>query len=548
MLKSGGRIVVEALRANRIDHVFSVPGESFLPILDALVDAPDIRLTIARQEGGAAMMAEAFGKLTGRPGIALVTRGPGAANAYAGVHVAAQDSVPMILLVGLIERGFVEREAFQEIDVKAMFGDQVKWAATVSDTARLPEYLARAVSTSMSGRPGPVVLGLPEDVLSGEAEAAPVPEAVVGRPAPSRAQMARFGERLAAARRPLMIVGGETWTADDCAALVGLSGRWSLPVAAAFRCQDRFPNDHPNYAGVAGLGIDPRLAARIGESDLIVALGARLGDCTTSSYTLIDIPGPAQGLIHIHADAEELGRVYHGAMAINATVGEFLAAATRLAAPAQCAWVDWTRAANADYRAFSDTATALPGAFNLGEAVVWLRDRLPQDAIITNGAGNYSVWLHRFHRHRRYRTQLAPTSGSMGYGLPAAVAAKLVHPDRTVVCFAGDGCLQMTMQELGTIAEHQLKIIVIVVNNGMYATIRMHQEAHYPGRVSGTDLFNPDFMALAGAYGLHGERVARTADFAPAFERAMATETAALIEVLPDPRVLTPGKVMGRDA
>lgn len=544
MPQSGGQIIIDALRSNGIDQMFSVPGESFLPVLDALVDAPDIRLTIARQEGGAAMMAEAYGKLTGKPGICLVTRGPGAANAYSGVHVAAQDSTPMILLVGLIERGFNEREAFQEIDVKSMFSDQVKWAADVSDTTRLPEYLARAFSTAMSGRPGPVVLGLPEDMLSDNVEIACVPRSLITQAAPSVEQMDAFYERLVDAQQPLMVVGGETWTETDCGRLVDFSEGWNLPIVSAFRCQDRFPNEHPNYAGVAGLGIDQKLAKRIGDADLIIALGARLGDCTTSSYALLDIPDPAQGLIHIHAGAEELGRVYQADIGINASAGNFLKAAQTLDPPSNSAWRGWTVEANADYRAWSGRATTLPGDFNLGEAMVWLRDNLPDDAIITNGAGNYSVWVHRFYRHTRYRTQLAPTSGSMGYGLPAAIAAKLVHPDRVVVAFAGDGCLQMTLQELGTIAENGLKIVIVVVNNSMYATIRMHQEVHYPGRISGTDLSNPDFVALASAYGLHSERVERTDAFGHAVERALEADRATLIEVLPDPRILTPAKIM----
>lgn len=544
MPQSGGQIVVDALRANSIDRVFSVPGESFLPVLDALVDAPSIDLVVARQEGGAAMMAEAYGKLTGKPGICLVTRGPGAANAYAGIHVAAQDSTPMIMLVGLIERGFEGREAFQEIDVKAMFGDQVKWAATVNQTERLPEMMARAFSNAVSGRPGPVVLGLPEDVLSATVDAPPALPAVVARASVMAADLQALGERLAAAERPLVIVGGQGWTGVDCDRLVALSERWNLPVACAFRCQDRFPNEHANYAGDAGLGINPALAESIRKADLIVALGARLGDCTTSSYTLLDIPYPRQALVHIHPDPEELGRVYRPDMAINAGPSAFLVAAETLNPPNDVRWSQWTADANASYRAWSDQVTTLPGDFNLGDAVIGLRDLLPDNAVITNGAGNYSVWVHRYYRHRRLGTQLAPTSGSMGYGLPAAVTAALHEPECPVVCFAGDGCLQMTIQELATIAEHRLKVIIVVVNNAMYATIRMHQEKHYPGRVSGTDLVNPDFVALANAYGLKSEHVERTADFAPAVERALAADAATLIEVRPDPRILTPVKVL----
>lgn len=544
MRQSGGQIVVDALHANAIGRIFSVPGESFLPILDALTDAPSIDLIIARQEGGAAMMAEAYGKLTGKPGICLVTRGPGASNAYAGVHVAAQDSTPMILMVGLIERAFTGREAFQEIDVKAMFGDQVKWAATVNETERLPEMLARAFANAMSGRPGPVVLGLPEDVLSEMVDVPTAQPALVARASVSFEEIETVGERLASAERPLVIVGGEGWSATDRDRLVALSERWSLPVSCAFRCQDRFPNDHPNYAGDAGLGINPRLAARIQGADLVLTIGARLGDCTTSSYTLFDSPAPQQALIHVHPGPEELGRVYRADLAINAGPSGFLKAAETLPARDNPRWAQWKADAHSDYRSWSDEATELPGDFNLGEAVIWLRDALPEDAIITNGAGNYSVWVHRFFRHRRYRTQLAPTSGSMGYGLPAAISAALHHPKRTVVCFAGDGCLQMTIQELGTVAENRLKLIIILVNNGMYATIRMHQEAHYPGRVSGTNLTNPDFVALANAYEFNAERVTQTADFGPAIERAMAASETTLIEVLPDPRILTPAKVL----
>lgn len=540
MQRSGGQIIVDALIANGVDRIFGVPGESYLPILDALVDAPGIDLTIARQEGGAAMMAEADAKLTGRPGVCLVTRGPGAANAYAGVHVAAQDSTPLVLLMGQVARDDIDREAFQEVDVRTMFAGQAKWAAQVNDTARLPEYMARAFSCAMSGRPGPVVLALPEDVLSASAPVAAPEPSVVSAGFPGATQMSAVAAELTRSRRPLMIVGGEYWSGEDCRRLLDFSAAWSLPVSCAFRCQDRFPNSHPNYAGDAGLGINPALAARIREADLIIGLGARLGDCTTSGFSLVDIPNPAQRFIHIHPDPNELGRIYQPELAINASAGHFLAMAHELEAPSQCEWQDWTRAANADYRSWTDEATTVPGEFNMGTAITWLRDALPRDAIITNGAGNYSTWVHRYYRHDAYRTQLAPTSGSMGYGLPAATAAKLRHPDREVVAFAGDGCFQMTGQELGTIAEHGLKIIVIVVNNAMYGTIRMHQEKSYPGRVSGTDIKNPDFATIAHAYGLRGETITRTEDFADAIERARAADTACLIEIRTDPRALTP--------
>ncbi|MCT8974274.1 thiamine pyrophosphate-binding protein [Microbaculum marinisediminis] len=546
MPRTGGQLVVDSLLANGVSRIFGVPGESYLPILDALVDAPEIRFTVARHEGGAAMMAEAYGKLTGRPGVCLVTRGPGAANASSGVHVAAQDSTPMILLIGQISRDDTDREAFQEVDFTAVFGSQVKWAAQVNDTARLPEYMARAFSCAMSGRPGPVVLALPEDVLSASAETVSAVPSTASVAAPAPEQVAAFRDRLMAAERPLVVVGGAGWGPDDPARLVAFAERWALPVVCSFRRQDRFPNDHPNYGGDAGLGVNPALAGRIRDSDLIVALGARLSDSMTSSYTLMDSPRPRQGLVHIHADPDELGRVYQPEIAINSGISSFLQAIGTLPPPEDPAWTDWTSQINADYRKWSDAATDVPGDFNLGEAVIWLRENLPEDAVITNGAGNYSVWVHRFFRHRRPLTQLAPTSGSMGYGLPAAIAASLHSPERPVVAFAGDGCFQMTCQELGTIAENGLKIIVVVVNNGMYGTIRMHQENHYPKRVSGTDLFNPDFVALARAYGLNGEKIVRTGDFPDAMQRALASDTASVIEVIPDQRVLTPARFLDR--
>jgi acetolactate synthase I/II/III large subunit len=540
MQKTGGQLIVETLRTNGVDRVFGVPGESYLPVLDALFETPEIAFIGARQEGGAAMMADAFGKLTGRPGICLVTRGPGAANAYAGIHVAAQDSTPLILLMGQIDRGDTDREAFQEVDIKAMFGDQVKWAAQINEAARIPEYMARAFATACSGRSGPVALALPEDVLRQTVTVGPTSRSQPVSAAPAATQIAALGELLEAAHRPLAIVGGEGWNRESCHSLVRFSERWALPVSCAFRCQDRFPNTHPNYAGDAGLGINPRLAERIGQADLVIALGSRLGDCTTSSYKLFDVPVPKQNLVHIHADADELGHVYQAALPIASGVANFLDAAAQLEPADEPRWRDWTRQANLDYRSWSDAACDFATGFDMVAAVKWLRDNLAEDAIVTNGAGNYAAWLHRFYRHRSYRTQLGPTSGSMGYGLPAAIAAKLVHPERAVVAFAGDGCLQMTIQELGTVAQHGLNLVVVVVNNGSYGTIRMHQEMHYPGRVSGTELVNPDFVALARAYGLNAERVESFSQFPPAMERALASETASLIEIVTDPRILSP--------
>ena len=544
MARTGGQLVVDALIANGVTQAFCVPGESYLPVLDALHEAPSIRLTVARQEGGAAMMADAWAKMTGRPGICLVTRGPGAANAYAGVHVAAQDSTPMIVLMGQAARAHLDREAFQEVDVAAMFGDQAKWAAQVGETARLPEYLARAFWVAQSGRPGPVVLALPEDVLSGTADVRAAPASPLARTHPAPDAMARLGAMLRDAARPLVIAGGPGWDASAVDRLVAFAERWSLPVSCAFRAQDRFPNTHLNYAGDAGLGINPALAEAIGQSDCVIVLGARLGDCTTSGYTLFDSPVPAQPLVHVHPGPDELGHVYRPALPICSGVAAFLDAVEALDAPAAPRWAGWTAGLNAAYRDWTDVPTPVPGGVNWGEAVVWMRESLPADAIVTNGAGNYAAWLHRFHRHRAYRTQVAPTSGSMGYGLPAAIAARLAAPERPVIAVAGDGCAQMTIQELGTLAQEGLNIVIIVVNNSMYGTIRMHQEMHYPGRVTGTDLANPDFAALARAYGLNGTRITETKQFGPAMRRALEADKATLIEVVTDPRALSPTRVM----
>jgi acetolactate synthase-1/2/3 large subunit len=538
--RSGGQILVDTLKIHGVDLAFCVPGESFLAVLDALYDARDaIRLISCRQEGGAGNMAEAYGKLTGRPGICFVTRGPGATNASIAVHTAMQDSTPMILFVGQVARDQVEREAFQEVDFRRMFGPLAKWAAQIDDAARIPELVSQAFHRAVNGRPGPVVLALPEDMLTERVATDDTGAFRAVHAHPGAGDMARLREMLAAARRPFVILGGGGWHAQAVADLRGFAESWQLPVGAAFRRQDLFDNGHPNYAGDVGIGINPKLAQRIQDSDLLLAIGPRLGEMTTGGYTLIDLPVPRQPLVHVHAGAEELGRVYQATLAINAGMPSFAAAARALAPVADPPWVAWTAAAHADYLANSQPV-AVPGALQMGEIMAWLRDRLPPEAIITNGAGNYTAWPNRFYRYRRFRTQLAPTSGAMGYGLPAAVAAKAVHPERIVVCFAGDGCFLMNGQELGTAMQYDLPIIVLVINNGMYGTIRMHQEREYPGRVSGTDLVNPDFAALARAYGAFGETVATTAEFAPAFERALGCGTPALLELRLDPEALTP--------
>jgi acetolactate synthase-1/2/3 large subunit len=534
----GGRILVDQLKLHGVDLVFGVPGESYLAVLDALVDVPEIRYVVCRQEGGAAMMAEAHGKLTGRPGIAFVTRGPGATNASSGVHVAQQDSTPMLLLIGQIERGAVERDAFQEIDYRRMFGSTAKWVAEVDDAARIPELVHRAFMTATAGRPGPVVLALPEDMLVEQAAVADARpwSAVAAHPDP--AAMADLRQLIAGAQRPIVILGGGGWSAGTVADIQAFAANNRLPVAVGFRRQDYFDNLHPCYAGDLGVAPDPRLVERVRQADLVLAVGTRLGEMTSQGYRLLAIPRPRQTFIHIHNDPEELGRIYEPDLAVLAGMRGAAAALAAMLPIERRRWDAWTEAAHADYLDHIRPVRT-PGRLQMGEIMAHLRERLPEDAIITNGAGNYAVWATRFHVFRHFRSQLAPTSGSMGYGLPAAIAASLTHPDRTVIAFAGDGCFQMTSQELATAVQHGCRLVVLVVNNGMLGTIRMHQERQYPGRVSGTELHNPDFAALARAYGGHGARVERTAEFPEALEAALAFEGPALIELMIDPEALT---------
>ncbi len=528
---TGGQLVVEALLAHGADRVFCVPGESHLAVLDALYDVRDrIRLVVCRHESGAANMADAYGKLTGRPGIALVTRGPGASNAAIGIHTAFQDSTPLILLVGQVPRAFADREAFQEIDYRRMFAQSSKWVGQIDDPGRVPEYLSHAFHTATSGRQGPVVLALPEDMLTGSAEAPDAPRYQRIAAAPAPAAIERLGALLASATRPIAILGGSGWTAEACGAFRRFAEAWQLPVACAFRFQDLFDNDHPQYAGDVGIGINPRLARRIQDADLALVLGARLGEMTTSGYTLFEVPSPRQTLVHAHAGAEELGRVYAADLPIESAMPELVTALAGLRPSAAPPWTAQTSQARADYVAWN-TPVQVPGPLQIAEIVRWLRDRLPPDAIVANGAGNFSAFVHRFHRYRRFRTQLAPTSGAMGYGLPAAVAAKSVDPQRIVLAFCGDGDFLMSGQELATAVQYGLPVIVLVVNNGSYGTIRMHQERKYPGRVHGTTLTNPDFAAYARSFGAFGEVVESTEQFAPAFERALASATPALLDL-----------------
>lgn len=542
--RTGGQILADALRLNDVERAFCVPGESYLALLDALYDSP-IRVTTFRQEGGAAMAADAWGKLTGRPGLVMATRGPGATNASAGLHVARQDSTPMILLLGQVARPMREREAFQEINIKAFFGEVAKWVAEIDRAERIPEFISRAFHEATSGRPGPVVLGLPEDMLRDEAEVADALPWSQIETYPGLTQMAQLQKMLWAAKKPLAILGGPRWSESAVAGMRRFAERFELPIACSFRRQTLFDNEHPNYAGDFGLGANPDLVARLKESDLVLLVGGRMSEMPSNGYSHIPIPEPGQALVHVHPGAEELGRVYHPTLAIHASPTAFVAALEGLEPPQAIAWRDQAPAANAAFRAWT-TPVKNPGPVQLSEVFAWLHERLPDDAVITNGAGNYSGWLHRFYRYRRFGTQLAPTSGSMGYGMPAAIAAKLHNPNTTVVALAGDGCFQMTSQEFATAVQEKAAIVVIVVNNGIHGTIRMHQERDYPNRHIATDLVDPDFAALARAHGGHGETVTKTEDFAAAFNNAVHSGKPAIIDLRFDPEAITPSRTMSQ--
>ena len=537
--RSGGRILVDQLRIHGADTAFCVPGESFLDVLDAFYEMRErMRLIVCRQEGGAAFMAEAYGKLTGRPGLCFVTRGPGATNASIGVHTAYQDSTPMILFIGQVGSDVVEREAFQEMDYRRMFGQMAKWVAQIDRADRIPEYISHAFHTAVSGRPGPVVLSMPEDMLVSHAVAIDARPYAKVKAHPGMADMQRLRDILAETQKPLVILGGGDWSASACEKIRSFIEANNLPATCGFRRQDLLDNRHPNYCGDVGIGINPALAERVRSADVILTIGARLGEMTSSGYTLFSIPRPLQRMVHIHPSPEELGRVYQAELMINAGMDEFAAAAANLPPVDSSRWRDWTHRAREDYLKNLEHG-AMPGFLDLGQVLAFLRKRLPENAIITNGAGNYSGWVQRFYQYTGFRTQLAPTNGAMGYGVPSGVAAKVVHPDRVVVSFSGDGCFTMNGQELATAVQYDLAVIFIVVDNGMYGTIRMHQERNYPARVSGTDLVNPDFAALARAYGVHGESVNRTAEFAPAFERALAHDGPSLLHLRIDPQAIT---------
>jgi acetolactate synthase I/II/III large subunit len=544
MTRTGGQVLVDQLELHGVEHAFCVPGESYIVVLDALHDA-DIRLISCRHEAAAANMAEAYGKLTGRPGICLVTRGPGATHASVGVHIASQDSTPMILLVGQAPRAFLGRDAFQELDYRHAFGGLglAKWVAEAESAERLPELVARAFAVATSGRPGPVVLALPEDVLLEETDAPDAAPAHVARPEPSGDDLRRLRELLEGAERPLAIVGEGGWSAQAAADVLMFCEANRVPVAASFRCQDYVDNRSATYAGHLTLGMDPNLARHVEEADLVLALGGRLGEVTTRGYTLLEAPRPRQTLVHAHPDPDELGRVYEPALPIVSALPRLAAALARLEPVDWSRRAGWAETARADYLA-GLARRPLPGDLDLGEVMAFLGARLPDEAVLTCGAGNFTVWVHRFYEFSRYPTQLAPRAGAMGYGLPAALTAKVLAPERTVVCLAGDGDFMMSAAELATAVQYELGVIVLVVNNGMYGTIRMHQERLYPGRVVGTDLVNPDFVAFARSFGCHAEVVERTADVEPAFERAVASGRAAVLDLRVDPEAIHPRRTI----
>jgi acetolactate synthase I/II/III large subunit len=537
--RTGGEILVDQLTIHGVSHVFCVPGESYLAALDAF-HGRAIKLTVCRHESAAAMAAESIGKVTGRPGICFVTRGPGATNASPGIHIARQDSSPMIVFVGQVGRDMREREAFQELDYRAVFGTMAKWATEIDDPARIPEIVSRAFHTACNGRAGPVVVALPEDMLR---ERIVVPDASAFQHVetwPGPAEMRRLQAMLAAAKKPIVIVGGSRWSETACAAFARFAERFAIPVVTTFRRGHLMDALHPSYAGDLGIGPNPKLIARIKGSDLVILIGDPMSEMPSQGYTLFGIPEPGVPLVHVMPDADELGRVYHAALAIQAAPTAFCAALDSLHAPAEVAWRGSAEVAHSDYLAWTEEPTPQPGGVNLGGVMVWLRKNLPADAVITLGAGNFTAWVHRFYRVRRYGGLVGPTAGSMGYGFPAALGMQTLHPERTVVCVAGDGDFLMTGQDFATAVQYNLAVVVIVSDNGLYGTIRMHQERHYPGRVVATELRNPDFADYARAFGGFGVRVEKTEDFAAAFAAARASGKPSIVHLKIDPEALTP--------
>lgn len=542
-MRNGGQLLVQSLVGLGATRAFGVPGESYLAVLDALHDtAGKLDFTLCRNEGGAAFMAAAWGKLTGSPGICMVTRGPGVTNASIGIHTAMQDSAPMIIFVGQVATDQQGREAFQEIDYRAVFGTMAKWATEITHADRIPEILSRAWITATTGRPGPVVIALPEDMLTSLTDAAPLTAPpVIREPAPDAATMAEMQALLSTAQRPLILLGGCNWSDAGRAALQSFAEASDIPTLAAFRFQDRFDNFSPVYAGEAGVGMPPHVRALIQGADTILAINIRFGEMTTDAYTLLDVPIPKQRLIHVHGSDREIGKIYQPTLGIHAGPNAFSAALR----PVKGAWADWRAKAREGYDRSFD-APAQPSPVDMVAVTAHLRDVLPDDAILTNGAGNFTVWPNKFYRYGPRARLLAPQSGAMGYGLPAAIAAKVAHPDRTVLCFAGDGDFQMNCQELGTAMQAGAQPIVLILNNGTYGTIRAHQERNYPARVSGTTLENPDFAALGRAYGFHAERVETTADFPAAFARARASRTGAVLDLNISPEALTPRQTLSQ--
>jgi len=544
-MRTGGKILIDQLALEGCRTLFTVPGESFIAALDALFDESAIRTIVCRHEGGAAMMAEATGKLTGQPGVAFVTRAPGATNAASGVYIAHHDATPMVLLVGLIARAHEGRGAFQEIDLQATFGAMANWVGVVREVERIPEYVTRAFQAAMSGRHGPAVLGLPEDVLSALGVATAITGTRAPSPAPSSADMTKLKARLAAAERPLMLLGGGGWGPTTAEDIGKFAGAFDMPVASSFRRQDHFDNRHASYVGHAGIDMDAKLAAALRAADLLLIVGEGPGDISTAGYSLITPGRPQQVLAHAHPAPGELGRVFHTELPILTTPQAFAKALSRLKPPVKRRWGRLRRDLRTSYeRSLKPVPTA--GAVRLEEVIATLSQELPEDAIIANGAGNYTGFLHRYFQYKRWPTQLAPTSGSMGYGLPAAIAAKLAHPEQTVIALAGDGCLMMSIAELATAVQYGLPIVVIVANNGMYGTIRMHQERRFPGRVVGTTLINPDFVALARSFGAQGVKVETTAAFLPALRRALAAQVPTLIELRIDPEAISARRTLSQ--
>ena len=541
--RSGGEILIDQLSIHGVRDVFCVPGESYLAALDAFYEG-DIKLTVCRHESTAAMMAEAVGKMTGRPGICFVTRGPCASNASGGIHIAQQDSSPMIMFVGQVGRDMRDREAFQELDYRAVFGTMAKWATEIDDPARIPEIVSRAFHTACNGRPGPVVIALPEDMLT---ERIAVSDATRFEPvdtSPGQSEMSLLQDLLRSAKHPVVLIGGSRWSEQANASLMRFAERFALPVATTFRRGHLVDAMHPCYAGDFGIGPNPKLLARVKGADLVLLIGGRFSEMPSQSYSVFDIPEPQTKLVHVHPGADELGRVYHPHLAINATPTAFCAALDSLQPPKEIGWRGDSDAAHADFLAWGEKATMVPGAVNLGEIMVWLRDNLPADAIVTQGAGNFSGWVHRFYRVRKFGGLVGATSGSMGYGLPAALAMQTIHPGRTVVCVAGDGDFLMTGQDFATAVQYKLPVIVLVADNGIYGTIRMHQEREYPGRVVATDLRNPDFVAYALAFGGYGTVVEKSADFPAAFAAARASGKPSIIHLRIDPEAITPATTL----